>query len=127
MPPLRRPSLPPGDLQKLNEALNDLHLAAGWPSVREMASALDKKFSYPVIHDVFSKATGRAPRLDVLLEVVEYLASRVRKLDVEETVDRFDAMWRKAAAGQGGAHRLRRQRPRPNEGGSVGAGHVGSD
>ena len=95
MPPLPMPDLRPGKLSDLVKDLHDLHRLASWPSVRDMAKG--QTFSYATVHDLFTKPRDRAPQAGVLLSVVEYLASRVRKLDVEQTVDRFDEKWRAAA------------------------------
>src|SRR3954447_15844497 len=89
------PEVPPGPLQELIKELHTLHRLAGWPSVREMAKYQD--FTYATVHDVFTRVHERAPRPDVVIHVVGFLAARVRRMDVEEAIDRFDAMWRAAA------------------------------
>ena len=55
------------------------------------------EFTYATVHDVFTRSHERAPRHDVVIPVVAFLAQRVRKMDVEETIDRFDALWRTAS------------------------------
>lgn len=96
MPPLPMPDIPPGKLHDLIQELHDLHRRSGWPSLREMAKG--QRFSYAAVHDLFTKTSTRAPQPDVVLAVVASLASRVRKLDVEATLDQFDELWSAASA-----------------------------
>jgi hypothetical protein len=89
------PNIPPGNLQELVKELHELHRRAGWPSVREMAKG--KTFTYALVHDLFTRTSKQAPRMDVTLQVVHFLACRVRKLDLDKTLDRFDALWQEAS------------------------------
>jgi len=54
------------------------------------------KFSHTAVHCLFTKTTTRAPRLTVLLEVVELLAASTRRMEVEKTVDKFNKLWQAA-------------------------------
>jgi len=54
-------------------------------------------FSYTAVHDLFTKTVTEPPRLPVLHKVVERLATMAPRTNVEETLDRFDALWRAAA------------------------------
>lgn len=88
------PDIPSGNLRSLIEALHELHARAGWPSTRELSRGLD--FSHTAVYDLFTKPTTAAPRLTVLLDVVERLAALSRRLDVSETLDKFDSLWQGA-------------------------------
>ena len=91
---LRRPELPPGALADLVRELHALHSCAGRPSMRDLAEG--QRFSHTTVHDLFTKTTAEPPRLPVLLTVVERLATIASRMNVEETLDRFDALWRAA-------------------------------
>jgi hypothetical protein len=93
---LRRPELPPGALADLVRELHALHGRAGRPSMRTLAKG--QRFSYTAVHDLFTRTVAEPPRLPVLITVVEQLASMAPRMDVEETLDRFDALWRAADA-----------------------------
>jgi hypothetical protein len=94
MAKLSRPDLPPGPLDDLVRELHDLHARAGWPSTRQMARGQD--FSYTAAHDLFTRTVTGAPKLPVLLNVVERLAALAPRTDVDKTVDRFDTLWQAA-------------------------------
>lgn len=91
---LRRPELPAGRLADLVRELHALHARAGRPSMRELAKG--QGFSYTAVHDMFTKTTAEPPRLPVLLKVVQRLATIAPRMNVEETLDRFDELWRAA-------------------------------
>ena len=76
--------------------LHALHARAGRPSTRELARG--QSFSYTTVHDLFTKTTAEPPRLPVLLTMVERLATIAPRMNVEETLDRFDGLWRAADA-----------------------------
>jgi hypothetical protein len=95
VPPLPMPDIPEGKLRDLITELHNLHTLSGWPSLRDMAKG--QSFSYATVHDLFTRPRTRAPQPKLVLAVVEHLATQVRKLDVERTLDRFDALWREAA------------------------------
>jgi hypothetical protein len=82
--------MPHGNLRTLIDKLHELHRRAGCPSTRAMSR--DQDFSYTTVHELFTKATGRAPSPIVLLAVVEMLAKTARRVDVEKTLDEFDRM-----------------------------------
>jgi DNA-binding CsgD family transcriptional regulator len=84
------PDVPPGPLRKLLEELHKLHARAGWPSTRELARG--QQFSHTAVHDLFTKV-DHAPKLPVLLAVVDRLAALAPRAHAEETLDRFDALW----------------------------------
>ena len=88
---LSRPDLPPGPLDNLMRALHALHARAGRPSVRDLAKG--QSFSYATVHDLFTKATTEAPKLPVLLAVVERMAEPDRRSNPEDVVDKFDDLW----------------------------------
>src|SRR5687768_739293 len=90
------PDVPYGNLRGLVEALHELHARAGWPSTRELARG--RNFSHTAVHDLFTKTTAGAPKLTVLLDVVERLASMARRVDVDQTLDKFESKW--TAAGE---------------------------
>ena len=90
------PDVPPGNLRTLVEALHEIHARAGWPGTRQLSKGRD--FSHTAVHDLFTKTTTAAPRPTVLLDVVERLASISRRLEVDETIDRFDLLWEAAHA-----------------------------
>ena len=93
---LRRPELPPGALADLVRELHALHARAGRPSMRELAKG--QRFSYTAVHDLFTKTIAEPPKLPVLLTVVEQLAMLAPRMNVDETLDRFDELWRAADA-----------------------------
>ena len=66
---LPRPDLPPGPQRELVDALHDLHLRAGWPSLRTLAR--EAGCSHTTVSHVFS--TARLPAWGVLELVVEAL------------------------------------------------------
>ncbi|KRF36765.1 ATP-binding protein [Nocardioides sp. Soil805] len=85
---LPRPDIPPGPQRDLVDALHDLHLAAGWPSLRTLARSAG--CSHTTISHVFS--TARLPAWGVLELVVEALGGDTA---------RFHDLW--LAAGRGEA------------------------
>ena len=93
---LYRPELPPGALADLVRELHALHARAGRPNTRRLAEERD--FGYTAVHDLFTKTTTEPPKLPVLLTVVERLAMLAPRMNVEQTLDRFDALWRAADA-----------------------------
>ena len=87
------PDVPPGPLRVLIKELHRLHGRAGWPSVRDLASG--ERFSHTAVHELFTKSAG-SPKLPVLLAVVDKLAKLAPRVDSEEVLDQFDAMWQAA-------------------------------
>jgi FOG: WD40 repeat len=110
MPRLARPTGGGNAFRALNNALHDLHALASWPSLDEICAYLRLEdarrkregleyarlsgISRVNISRLFSSA--KLPRPDLLLAVVEYLAKRAYRLDVEKVLDRFDQLWRRA-------------------------------
>lgn len=94
----------------LNNALHELHALASWPSLDEICAYLKLEdarrkregldharlvgISRVNVSRLFSAA--RLPKPDLLLAVVEYLAKRAYRLDVDRVCDRFDQSWRRA-------------------------------
>ena len=93
---LRRPEVAPGALADLVRELHALHARAGRPSMRDLAKGQD--FSHTTVHNLFTRTTAEPPRPPVLLAVVERLATIAPRTNVDETLDRFDALWREADA-----------------------------
>jgi EAL domain-containing protein (putative c-di-GMP-specific phosphodiesterase class I) len=58
--------------------------------------ARSEDFSSTAVHDLFTKTVAEAPRLPVLHRVVEGLARLAPRTDVEDVLERFDALWRAA-------------------------------
>lgn len=92
---LPMPELPEGALRELITELHRLHARAGWPSSRDLAREIG--VSHTTVHALFTR-TAAPPRVTLLLDVVERLAVVARRVDVESTLDRFDALWTAAAA-----------------------------
>ncbi|MET9183544.1 hypothetical protein ABZX88_35845 [Kitasatospora aureofaciens] len=96
------PELPEGPLLSLKQALRDLHLRAGAPSLRKMRdqvySALPEsdRPSHTHIWNLFAQPT--LPDRDFMSEVVLHLATRVSGIDAAEEVNRFHDLWAQAAA-----------------------------
>lgn len=89
---LRRPELPPGRLKELNDALHDLHLLAGQPSVRDLERALGRgAFSHSRIYDVFSR--GRLPRWGMVDIIVKALSEQAPGLSASKERRHFQALW----------------------------------
>ncbi|MCL6293254.1 hypothetical protein [Streptomyces sp. 43Y-GA-1] len=89
------PSLNPGPRKDLSDALHVLHLRAGWPSARVLASDLGGGVaSSSRVHDAFSKP--RLPDWGLLDVLVTELARRARMADAEKEVERFHNLWEKA-------------------------------
>ncbi|TQM43916.1 hypothetical protein [Pseudonocardia cypriaca] len=92
---LSMPDLPDGPLRELVTELHRLHARAGWPSSRLLARHVG--VSHTTVHALFTR-TVAPPKVTLLLDVVERLALAARRIDVESTLDRFDALWTAAAA-----------------------------
>ncbi|NNN31893.1 hypothetical protein HLK59_16265 [Streptomyces sp. S3(2020)] len=94
---MKQPDLPEGPLQRLNDALHDLHFRAGRPSLSLMCqSVADGRVSRSRLHTVFT--TGRLPSWDVVDTVVEILAAAARDTTPEAEINEFLRLWRAAAA-----------------------------
>ena len=88
------PELPPGNLQILMKALDDLHRRAGRPSTRQIADGLT--FTHDTVHRLFTKTLGQRPRWRVLSEVVGRLAAEVPGGDADAELARFHDLWVRA-------------------------------
>uniref|UniRef100_UPI003F498DD9 hypothetical protein n=1 Tax=Streptomyces sp. CA-136453 TaxID=3240050 RepID=UPI003F498DD9 len=93
---LKRPQLPDGPLKNLVDALHELHLRAGRPTLSDLARALGGRISRSRLHDAFT--SGRLPRWDVIDALVEILGSRARGTTPEHELDRFHALWQSAVS-----------------------------
>jgi EAL domain-containing protein (putative c-di-GMP-specific phosphodiesterase class I) len=91
---LRRPPLSTGSINDLVSELHALHARAGLPSTRILARG--QRFTYTTVHEVFTKTSTEPPKLPVLLRIVDQLAQLAPRTDVQETLDRFDQLWRAA-------------------------------
>jgi len=70
-----RSPTPPGPITELYERLDDLHLAAGRPSMREIATRAGRgRISSSTVHNVFVFRNFRVPRWPFLEEIVKALA-----------------------------------------------------
>lgn len=102
MAPFTRPELPAGPLNDLLMDLHELHLLAGYPSSRMMATAIASS-SHTRIHKLFVEP--RRPDWGLLELVVEYLAERAHR-DTASTrrhfYDRWVAVARASHADAGG-------------------------
>src|SRR5690348_5220704 len=86
------PDMAPGNLHTLMLELHDLHRRAGRPSCRDMARG--REFSHTAVHVLFTKTAAEAPKLTVLLDVVETLCGSVRRInDIDVVLDRFEELW----------------------------------
>lgn len=92
---LPMPELPEWALRELIIELHRRHTRAGWPSSRDPAREIG--VSHTTVHALFTR-TAAPPKVTSLLDVVERLAVVARRIDVESTLHRFDALWAAAAA-----------------------------
>jgi hypothetical protein len=92
---LRRPIISEGPLKVLNEALHELHLAAGLPTLSAMHKELGRTISRSSLHDAFT-GPGRPP-WDTVEALVEILATRSPHSSAEEEAKRFHQLWVDAA------------------------------
>lgn len=85
MAPLKRRSTPPGPITALFDRLHELHLHAGEPSVRQIATGIGGRgvISYTTVHNVL--CGPQVPRWGYLELVVEQLGG---------DIDQFRALWK---------------------------------
>ncbi|MGW6016201.1 hypothetical protein [Streptomyces sp. NPDC055210] len=95
----KRPQLPEGPLKDLTDALHELHLRAGRPTLSDLARALEGGVSRSRLHDALT--SGRLPRWEVVDALVEVLGSRARGTAPEQELDRFHALWQRAVSEAG--------------------------
>lgn len=106
---LPRPNLPPGALNDLIGELHVLHRRAGFPSLRTIARS--SGYSRDTISRLFSRPPS-PPKLNVLLDVVQYLSAHIRGID-DDVLDRFDSLWN--AIENDGTHPLPASEPVESE------------
>src|SRR5580692_3402186 len=72
---INRNATPPGPITELYDRLEDLHLKAGRPSMREIATRAGRgRISSSTVHNVFAFRNARVPRWPFLEEIVKALA-----------------------------------------------------
>ncbi|MBX7546842.1 acyl carrier protein [Streptomyces sp. NPDC088560] len=87
----KKPSLPPGRLRDLNDALHALHLVAGQPSLETMHRLLLKRISRTRLHDAFTEP--RLPPWDTVDALVEILGTRAPGTTPQEVLPEMHALW----------------------------------
>jgi len=97
---LPRPDLPDGPVRALFDGLHDLHHAAGWPSLRDMAKEIG--CSHTTVSTAFSGP--RPPRWGLLELIVEALGG---------DTERFHRLWLAASAARHGEEAVRAAAPAP--------------
>ncbi len=114
MPRLKRPQLPAGSHRDLNDALHDLHLRAGLPSLRNLVDGVgDGVAGKSRIHDAFS--SGRLPAWGLLQLLVETMVKTAPGSDLGTEESRLYQLWL-AASGHPAAISVERyvvQQPEP--------------
>lgn len=97
MPGFKRAPLEPGPLSDLMDALHQLHLAAGYPSLRDLQRDIGGRDapSHAAIHKVFTG--GRLPTWRLVEALVRAMARRAGS-DEKVEAQRFKALWTKAAS-----------------------------
>ena len=96
MPGFKRVPLEPGPLSDLMDALHQLHLAAGYPSTRDLQRDMGGRDapSHAAIHKAFKG--DKTPTWRMVEPIVLAMARRAG-LDGKAEVERFKALWAKAA------------------------------
>ena len=75
MTAINRNTTPPGPITELYDRLDELHLKAGMPSMREIATRAGRgRISSSTVHNVFAFRNARVPRWPFLEEIVKALA-----------------------------------------------------
>ena len=75
MTAINRNATPPGPITELYDRLDELHLKAGRPSMREIATRAGRgRISSSTVHNVFAFRNERVPRWTFLEEIVKALA-----------------------------------------------------
>ncbi|MER6843161.1 hypothetical protein [Streptomyces platensis] len=101
MPKLKKPQLPEGPHGDLNDALHDLHLRAGLPSLRDLVDGVgDRVAGKSRIHDAFS--SDRLPAWGLLQLLVEAMVKTVPGSDLRAEESRLYQLWL-AASGHSAA------------------------
>ena len=76
---------------QLYDELHNLHELAGLPSCKEVGKVLD--VSKTSVYNVFRGIPSLLPKRPILLDIVEVLARRARREDVDDERKRFDGLW----------------------------------
>ena len=117
MSPISRNPTPPGPVTELFERLDQLHLAAGHPSIREITRRIGRgMISSSTVHNVFRQS--RVPSWDYLEKIVIALHG-----DTAEFLDLWQAAWQAenvVETRQVSPHSITPLSPRP----ASGSGHM---
>ena len=74
MTAIKREPTPPGPITSLYDRLDELHLAAGRPSMREIAARAGRgQISSSTVHNAFAFRNSRVPRWQFLEEIIKAL------------------------------------------------------
>jgi tetratricopeptide (TPR) repeat protein len=86
---INRNATPPGPITELYDGLDELHLKAGMPSMREIATRAGRgRISSSTVHNVFTFRNSRVPRWTFLEEIIKALAG-----DTEVFLALWQAAW----------------------------------
>lgn len=115
---LKRPALGSGPLKKLNDALHELHLMAGLPSLTAMHKAVGKRISRSALHDALTSPAR--PAWDTVDALIQILADKAPNATPERELNRVHQLWVSIVPGRlgrsrgvfVGPRRLPRLRPR---------------
>ncbi len=89
MTAINRNATPPGPITELYDRLDELHLKAGRPSMREIATRAGRgRISSSTVHNVFAFRNSRVPRWSFLEEIIKALAG-----DTAVFLARWQAAW----------------------------------
>ncbi len=89
MTAINRNATPPGPITELYDRLDELHLKAGRPSTREIATRAGRgRISSSTVHNVFAFRNSRVPRWSFLEEIIKALAG-----DTAVFLARWQAAW----------------------------------
>lgn len=93
---LKRPALMSGPLKELNDALHELHLMAGLPSLTVIHKAIGRRISRSALHDALTSSSR--PAWDTVDALVEILATRAPNTTPERELNRVHQLWTSAAS-----------------------------
>lgn len=117
MTAINRNATPPGPITELYERLDELHLKAGMPSMREIATRAGRgRISSSTVHNVFTFRNSRVPRWPFLEDIVKALTG--------DTVV-FLALWQAAWQAENNITAPRVSVPETAAPSSAGAGGAG--
>jgi replicative DNA helicase len=102
VPAFKRAQLPPSPLSDLMDALYQLHLVAGQPSLRDLQRGIGGRGapSHAAIHNAFTGS--KLPTWRLVEPLVQVMARRVGR-DEKAEVDRFRTLWTGAAGSRSSA------------------------